>query len=1465
MVIANLRALALALWLLGLSLTATAAEPGNLRVLFLGDEGHHQPRARAIQIAPVLQRAGIEVQYSSDLSQLTLSNLKTFDALLVYANIDDLDDAPAQAILQYVEQGGGYCPIHCASFCFRNQPKLVELCGAQFSKHGTGDFATRVRDEQHPIMKGLMPFTTWDETYEHIKHNDKDRAVLQTRDDNGRSEPWTWTRKQGQGRVFYTAYGHDHRTWENPGFHALMERGIRWAAGQDVISDSIAQPAAKPVQFEFATDDGKGLPDYRHSQGSGNTINKIQKPLEPAQAAERVSLPRGFQAEIFVSEPNIGKPLCVAWDERGRLWVAETVDYPNDLQPKAKGRDRIKICEDTDGDHRADKFTVFAEGLSIPTGMAFANGGLVVHLAPDTVFFKDVDGDDKCDETKVLFTGWGTFDTHAGPSNLRYGPDNWLYTMVGYSGFRGTVGGERHQFGQGIVRFKSDGSKLEFVRSTNNNSWGLGFSEDGLLFGSTANGCPSVYAPLANRHYESVRGWSSSVLENIAPGYRFYPITDNVRQVDFFGGFTSAAGHSLYTARLYPKSYWNKTAFIAEPTGHLVATMDLAATGTDFIANYGGNLLASDDEWCAPIAADVGPDGCVWVSDWYNIVVQHNPTPNGFKTGARGAYETPLRDKVHGRIYRIVPVNSSIDRPIKLTANTTNEVLIQTLKNSNLLWRMHAQRLLVEKSDPTSAAKLVPLLQDTKLDAIGLNGGVFHALRVLEGLSQRSKLSADVMQTWYGALKHPSAAVRRSAALSLPPSTESVQKIIDAGLLLDLDPQVRLGALIALADMPRDDLSKGDQAAALKPTTSTGDVQTGEALVTSLFDPATLRDRWLPDALTSAASRNDLAFLQAVATKKFVSEKFDARALSVVERVAEHFARGDNVASLETLLVSLGVTNPQIASAIIGGLSKGLAEDRRPKLSTSLEDSLAKLFESSDNSGKLRVIALAQRWGSFRLNEPAQALAEELLTSAENDEAALPQRKQAVSDLSRIRRDDAKVATRLVNLLGPRTDPELVSTIVGALKASTADGLGEQLSGAALRLTPANRPLVLSSLLVRAEWTRALLKAFEDGALDIADLPLDQKQALSSHPNSEIAGRAKELLKRTGGLPDADRQSVVDRYAPLVQSGGNAQRGKTFFKAQCANCHMHSGEGKKFGPDLTGMAAHPKLELLTHILDPSRSVEGNFRTYTVLTIDGQVINGIMANETRTAIEILDAESKRHTLQRDEIDEIKTSRKSTMPEGFEKQLNPEAMTDLLEFLAARGKYFPLDLRKVASTVSTKDMFFEGDGQAERLIFGDWGPKTFEGVPFHLVDPDEGRVPNVVMLYGPNGKAPPKMPKSVKLPVSSPAEAIHLLSGISGWGFLGGTPSRSLTMIVRIHYQDGTTEDHKLLDGIHFADYINAQVNVPESKLAFRLRGQQVRYIKLQPQKKSSIEAIELVKGPDRTAPIVVAITIEGIGK
>jgi hypothetical protein len=166
------------------------------------------------------------------------------------------------------------------------------------------------------------------------------------------------------------------------------------------------------------------------------------------------------------------------------------------------------------------------------------------------------------------------------------------------------------RFSQGFYRFDTDGTNLEFIRSTSNNTWGIGFSDEGIVFGSTANGCPSVYMPIPNRYYESVGGWSPGVLRMISPNFRFQAITEKVRQVDFHGGYTAAAGHALYTARAYPKEYWNRTAFVTEPTGHIVGTFVLEPNGADFKSNNTFNLLASDDEWTAPIMAEVGPDGC---------------------------------------------------------------------------------------------------------------------------------------------------------------------------------------------------------------------------------------------------------------------------------------------------------------------------------------------------------------------------------------------------------------------------------------------------------------------------------------------------------------------------------------------------------------------------------------------------------------------------------------------------------------------------------------------------------------------------------------------------------------------------------------------------------------------------------------------------------------------------------------
>jgi len=1184
----------------------------------------------------------------------------------------------------------------------------------------------------------------------------------------------------------------------------------------------------KPLEYVEAN-----VPFYPPNGRGGDPLKQMQKPLDPAESMKHLVHPVDFEVKLFAAEPDIGKPICMAWDEKGRLWIAETVDYPNELQQQGRGRDRIRICEDTDGDGKADKFTVFADNLSIPTSMCFSKGGVIVHQAPHTLFLKDTNGDDKADERKTLFTGWSTGDTHAGPSNMVYGHDNWIYGIVGYAGFKGRIGGEQQDFRQGFYRFKPDGSKFEFLRNTNNNSWGVSLSEEGILFGSTANGNPSVYMPIPNRYYEAVRGWSSRQLAGIAGNARMEPITNQVRQVDFHGHFTAAAGHALYTARTYPKQYWNRTAFVNEPTGHLVATFVIEAQGSDFRSRNAYNLLASDDEWTSPIMSEVGPDGCVWVIDWYNFIVQHNPTPRGFKTGKGNAYETELRDKKHGRIYRLVPKEGKPAKPLDLSKAKPEE-LVATLKNDNLFWRRHAQRLLVEREKKDVVPALIELVNDDKVDDIGLNTTVIHALYTLQGLGALDGSDAKATEAAIKALKHKSAGVRRNALVVLPREQSSLNSTIE--LLKDPDAQVRLAALLALAEMKSNN-------------------EAGAAIAKMLLEEKNNRDRWIPDAATSAAAKHDRGFLTGIATAKDPP----TRVLDVVGIVSEHMARGGSGDAIPALVIALEGADKNVAEAIVAGFAKGWTGTTKVAWTDDSDKALTSLMAKLSPAGRGRLVKLSTIWGSKGGAKNREEITRAMLLTLGNEKESETARIDAAKQLIELDPASDAILEKLLEVITPKTSPELAAGIVEAAGNSASKQTGPAILKQLTGWSPAVRASGLRVLLTRKDSVKALLEVMEKEPSLLKELALDQKLMLTESQDKEIRERARKLVESGGGLPNADRQKVVEELVSLTKKKGDATLGKAVFKKNCATCHTHTGEGGSVGPDLTGMAVHPKEELLVQIMDPSRNVEGNYRLYNIATEDGKVLQGLLASETKTSVEIVDAQAKKFVILRSNIEAMNASPKSLMPEGFEKQLKPEEITDLLEFLTQRGKYLPLPLEKVATIVSTKGMFNAADSDVERLILKEWTPKTVKGVPFVLVDPRGDRVPNVILLYGPQGSTAPKMPKSVTLPCNSAAKAIHLLSGVSGWGTPNGERG-SVSMIVRLTYADGKTEDHELKNGEHFADYIR-KIEVPKSEYAFAMRNQQMRYLSIQPKRNEIIKTIDFVKGSDNSAPIVMAVTVE----
>ncbi|HET8735258.1 MAG TPA: PVC-type heme-binding CxxCH protein [Pricia sp.] len=537
---------------------------------------------------------------------------------------------------------------------------------------------------------------------------------------------------------------------------------------------------------------------------------RVQLPLSPEDSQKHIQLPEGFTAELFAAEPNIINPIAFTWDERGRLWVVQSQDYPHKLENDVGG-DRITICEDTDGDGKADTFTDFATEQSLTTGIVKVKDGIIVAQAPEMVFLEDTDGDDKMDKRTVLFDGFGTFDTHAGPSSLRYGIDNALWGAVGYSGFKNKFEGDSIIFERGVYRFGKDGSFLEPVGQFDNNTWGMGYNENFEIFGSTANNNHACYVGIPLKHYDYLEKRPSWALnaDFIQGHYEIHPVdTIPLQQVDVRGGFTAAAGANFYTARNYPEKYQNQM-YVCGPTGHLVHIAKIVRDGAGYKEVDGGNIFASTDAWTAPVFAETGPDGNLWVADWYNPVIQHNPDKRGMDNqiwnadkGEGNAHINPLRDYRHGRIY-IIKYDGAEESDITALDPTDGQALLNALKSDNQFWRVTAQRLIVEGNKTDLIPDLIQLAGDTSLtDKNGLNAAALHALWTLDGLGALNSDNAQADQAVETALTSDSYAVKRAALALLPETMAGSETLAASGLLTDSDSQMRLVAILRAGRLP---------------------------------------------------------------------------------------------------------------------------------------------------------------------------------------------------------------------------------------------------------------------------------------------------------------------------------------------------------------------------------------------------------------------------------------------------------------------------------------------------------------------------------------------------------------------------------------------------------------------------------------------------------------------------------------
>lgn len=623
-----------------------------------------------------------------------------------------------------------------------------------------------------------------------------------------------------KSKVITGNFSGDERQWVEPQFLSGLKEQILKAAGD----------ARRKEWEQFLA---QREPEKREARPTVANYERrpepvtFQFPFNVKGSKERTQVAPDMHLELFAAEPDIAKPIAFAWDERGRLWVCETRDYPHGVQPDGKGHDSIKICEDTDGDGKADKFTVFAENLNIPTSMVFANGGVIISQPPRMIFLKDTDGDGKADVRQEIMTGWGIGDTHAQANNLHWGYDNWIYGCVGYSGFNGTVGGQEMRFAQGTYRFKADGSALEFLHQFSNNSWGHSANEAGDQFGGTANNAPIFYGGIPASLVP--KGLRVMTAKKINVEDKVHTITPNFRQVDVFGGYTAAAGSSFIYSGNLPQRFQGK-AMVCEPTMKVITLMDVQPDGAGYVAKDGFNLVASSDEWMSPVFAEVGPDGAIWFADWQNFIIQHNPTPSfergGYaaKTGVGGAHENPLRDHERGRIYRVV-WDKAKKPAVTSLKDASSQQLVAALGNDSQFWRLTAQRLLVDGKKVDA----VPELKKAVTNAPPVQA--LHSLWALNGLG---KLDDD---THRAALLHKDAMVRRNATRALGNDERAQKLFFSAGVVSDPNPTTKLAAFVKLAEFA-----------------TTKNIQ---SMVGSLAkSPSIKSDEWLNDAVRLLAKKH---------------------------------------------------------------------------------------------------------------------------------------------------------------------------------------------------------------------------------------------------------------------------------------------------------------------------------------------------------------------------------------------------------------------------------------------------------------------------------------------------------------------------------------------------------------------------------------------------------------------------------
>lgn len=957
--------------------------------------------------------------------------------------------------------------------------------------------------------------------------------------------------------------------------------------------------------------------------------------LTPQQAVSSFDVPDDLEIQLVLSEPDIAQPLFMTWDERGRLWVLEYRQYPDvagvkmvsrdvylrsvyDKVPEppphgAKGRDRISIHEDTNGDGVLDKHTVFVDGLNIATSVAVGRGGAFVTNPPYLLFYPDEDGDDIPDgDPEVLLEGFGLEDSHSVINSLRFGPDGWLYgaqgsTVTGNVKRYGTKDKPIRSMGQQIWRYHPELKRYEIFAEGGGNTFGVEIDGKGRVFSGHNGGNTRGFHYVQGGYYRKGFGKHGSLSNPYAFGY-----------------FANMKHHSvprfthnfiIYEGNVLPDDYRGRL-FGVEPLQGQVVMSDFTTFQSSFETKDISRVVKTDDQWFRPVDIKSGPDGGIYIADLYEQRIDHS------------SHYAGRIDRTSGRIYRLLPKDYVSPGDVDYGSHSSEE-LVELLDHSNRSHRQAIVRVLGDRADES----IIPaLLEQTRKGADQLALESLWALHASGGFTDEVAVELlghvdPYVRAWTVRLLCDHYNVSGAVAAALADRAAAEPYIVVRKQLASsarrLPPKDALPIIRALLAYDED----------------AGDIH----------QPLLLW--WAVEAKASGEGRDlilellfsDEALWQRPLVKQHITER-------LMKRYALAGSREELVAAANLLKASPDKADTEL-------LLKGFEEAYKGRSLAGIPSQLVDALAASGGGST-----------ALRLRQGDQAAIEEALNAVSQRKGSREERLDFVRIFGEIRRSE--YIPVLLEVVSKEKDSELVSAALTALQAFDDLRVGQSVV-ASLNGLPGETRLVAETLLAsRSVWAVELLEAVDAGKLDADDVSSTALKKILLHQDDRIQSLIEKHWGTVAGASTEEMKSELERLQALLATGsGNPKKGKVAYRENCGKCHRLFEEGGRIGPDLTSFKRDNVERILVNVVNPSLEIREGFENFLVVTEDGRVVNGFLADQDSQVVVLRGVDGQNLIFRRDEIDIMKALPQSVMPEGTLKKLSEQQIRDLFAYLRA----------------------------------------------------------------------------------------------------------------------------------------------------------------------------------------------------